>query len=65
MRDYSKDELNKKLAFLKGFDMFRDIKNEKILIPVAINMRIVKFKYGEFLTRAGDRPPGMYLIKSG
>ena len=23
VRDYSKDELNKKLAFLKGFEMFR------------------------------------------
>ena len=65
MRDYSKDELNKKIAFLKGFNVFRDIKNEKILIPVALSMETVKFKYGEFLTRAGDRPAGMYLIKSG
>lgn len=32
---------------------------------MANHMDLVTFKYGEFLTRAGDRPPGMYLIKSG
>ena len=32
---------------------------------MAINMSVIKFKYGEFLTRVGDRPAGMYLIKSG
>ena len=28
-------------------------------------MTVVKFSYGEFLTRAGDWPAGMFLIKSG
>lgn len=36
-----------------------------MLVPVALNMTVVQFKYGEFLTREGDIPPGMFLIKSG
>ena len=28
-------------------------------------MTLVRFKYGEFLTREGDMPAGMYIIKSG
>ena len=28
-------------------------------------MTLVKFAYGEFLTRQNERPQGMYLIKSG
>jgi len=28
-------------------------------------MTLVKFKYGEFLTREGEIPAGMYIIKSG
>jgi len=58
------DELNKRLTFLQSFHFFRDLKS-KVLVPVALNMSIVKFQYGEFLTREGEVPPGMYLIKSG
>ena len=28
-------------------------------------MQLVKFKYGEFLTREGEVPDGMFIIKSG
>ena len=35
------------------------------MLPVAVNMMLVKFKYGEFLTRGSEVPPGMYIIKSG
>ena len=34
-------------------------------MPVAVNMTVVKFRYGEFLTRQGQVPPGMYIVKSG
>ena len=34
-------------------------------MPVAVNLTPVKFKYGEFLSREGQVPPGMYVIKSG
>ena len=58
------DELNKRLNFLQSFEIFRDLKN-KVLVPVALNMGVVSFRYGEFLTREGEVPRGMYLIKSG
>ena len=34
-------------------------------MPVAMNMSLLKFRYGEFLHRAGAVPEGMFLIKSG
>jgi hypothetical protein len=63
-KDYFVDDLNKRLFFLQSFSFFRDLK-AKMLVPVALNMTVVQFKYGEFLTREGDVPPGMFLIKSG
>ena len=44
--------------------MFFDMA-DKILVPVAVNMTLERFKYGEFLAKANVRPSGMYLIKSG
>ena len=46
-------------------ELFQDIKKKKLLLPVAANMTSVSFKYGKFLTREGQVPAGMYLIKSG
>ena len=34
-------------------------------MPIAMNMHLLKFRYGEFLHKAGQIPRGMYLIKSG
>lgn len=42
----------------------QDLK-KKVIFPVAVNMHLVKFKYGQFLTREGQIPPGMFLIRSG
>ena len=63
--DYQAGELQQRLMFLHACDIFQNIKKSKILLPVAVNMSVVKFKYGEFLTRQGEVPPGMYIIKSG
>ena len=63
-KDFIADELNKRLQFLQSFDIFRDLKS-KVLVPVALNMALVTFRYGEFLTREGEVPRGMHLIKSG
>ena len=39
--------------------------NKGALMPIAMNMHLLKFRYGEYLQKAGQVPRGMYLIKSG
>ena len=34
-------------------------------MPVAVNMTVERFSYGEFLAKEGEVPAGMYIIKSG
>ena len=60
------EELHKRIAFLQSFDFFRNPGlTAAVLLPVAMNMTLLKFRYGEFVQRAGTVPDGMFLIKSG
>lgn len=34
-------------------------------MPLALNLQVKKFTYGEFLQREGEVPKGLFLIKSG
>lgn len=34
-------------------------------MPIALNMTLLKFKYGAILQREGQVPEGLFLIKSG
>ena len=53
LKDQQTDELQQRVKFLHSCEMFSHIKNTKNLLQVAINLTVVKFKYGEFLTREG------------
>ena len=34
-------------------------------MPIAINMSVIKYKYGEYLIRAGEVPKGMLMLFKG
>jgi hypothetical protein len=34
-------------------------------MPIAIHMQQLKFRYGDFVAREGQIPPGLFMIKSG
>jgi hypothetical protein len=50
MKDYEVDELNKRIAFLQNFTFFSFL-SAKQLMPIAVNMNLIKYKYGEYLIR--------------
>ena len=53
-----------RISFLQQVEFFKGLSSE-VLMPLALNMTVARFRYGEFLTRQGEVPPGMYLIMSG
>lgn len=34
-------------------------------MPIALNMSLLRFRYGQVLQSEGEIPDGLYLIKSG
>ncbi len=39
--------------------------DEKSLIPLASNLKIQNYIYGDYLLKEGQCPPGMFLILDG
>ena len=65
-KEQETEELHKRIAFLRSYDFFRGPGlTAAALMPVAMNMTLLTFRYGEFVQRAGTVPDGMFLIKSG
>ena len=60
----NQDELNLKINFLQKLTVFDEV-DAKDLMPIAVNMVPHKFKFGEFLIKEGEIPPGLFIIKSG
>lgn len=58
------DILNQKIAFLQSIPLFQEI-DAQYLMPVACNIQIKTFSFGEYIVREGEIPKGLYLIKSG
>jgi len=36
-----------------------------ILLPLASNIKVKKYKYGEYIVRAGENPEGLMIISQG
>lgn len=53
-----------KIDFLRQIDIFSDI-DMYILLPLASNIRTKKFKYGEYIAKAGERTEGLIIVKQG
>ena len=64
LKEHEADDLNKRLTFLQQVDFF-SILTPKQLMPIAVNMNMIKYKYGEYLVRAGEVPNGMLMIYKG
>lgn len=68
-------DLQARLNFLQSFEFF-EVSNEKPsyllqhldtkkLMPIALNMSLLTFRFGEVIQHEGKIPDGLYLIKSG
>lgn len=49
---------------MQSIPLFEEI-DAKLLMPIACNMNIYSFSFGEYVIKEGDIPKGLYLIKSG
>jgi len=56
--------INERIAFLLGIPCFSHVPRN-VLMPVAGNMISKTYKLGEYLTKAGDEPDGLFLIIKG
>jgi CRP-like cAMP-binding protein len=49
---------------LRKIDIFSDI-DMFILLPLASNIQIKKYKKGEYIVKAGEKPEGLIIVKEG
>eukprot|EP00347_Sterkiella_histriomuscorum_P011112 403373711 len=54
----------KRINFLRQLDIFKDI-DMYILLPLASNIKVKKFKMGEIIVKAGELPEGLIIVKEG
>lgn len=59
-----KSELNANIAFLQSIPLFEDV-DAKFLMPIACNMNIRMYSFGEYIVKEGQIPDGLYLMKKG
>ena len=52
------------LKFLQSVDIFAGIE-DKVLLPVANNIKPKRFTYGQCILEAGKLPKGLYFIAKG
>jgi hypothetical protein len=57
-------EYEDRIDFMKSLDIFADI-DMFILLPLVSNLKVKKFKLGEYLVKAGNQPQGLIMIKKG
>ena len=53
-----------RINFLKQLDIFSEI-DMFILLPLASNIQIRKYKLGEYIVKAGELPEGLIIVKEG
>lgn len=58
------DELSKKISILQSIPIFKDTERSD-LMAIAANITPKTFKYGEFLIKKGEVPPGLIYIAEG
>jgi hypothetical protein len=56
--------LNGKIRFLQAIPLFRDVEAQ-YLMPVACNLKMKTFSFGDYLIREGEVPEGLFIVKSG
>lgn len=54
----------KRINFLRQLDIFKDI-DMYILLPLASNIQVKRYKMGEYIVKAGDLPDGLIIVKEG
>ena len=57
-------DIDVKLKFFKELSFFSDAESI-LLIPLASNLTPISYRLGEKILKAGDKPKGLYIIKSG
>ena len=58
------DNLNMNIKFLQTISFFQDV-DAATLTPIALNVKLKEFKYGEYITKQNEIPENMIIIVSG
>ena len=58
------DTFEKRLAFLSQIEIFKDI-DMHVLLPLAYNLEVQKYRLGEYILREGQAPRGLYIVSKG
>lgn len=53
-----------RIKLLRRLDIFADV-DMYILLPLASNIQIKRYKMGEYLVRAGELPQGLFIVTEG
>lgn len=53
-----------RIKLLKRLDIFEDV-DMYILLPLASNIKVRRYKQGEYLVRAGELPEGLFIVTEG
>jgi hypothetical protein len=53
-----------RIKFLRRLDIFEDI-DMYILLPLASNIKVKRYKMGEYIVRAGEMPDGLIIVTEG
>ena len=49
---------------MRQIDIFKDVDNY-ILLPIASNIQVKRYRLGEYLVKAGELPEGLIIVKEG
>ncbi|CDW86496.1 cyclic nucleotide-binding domain containing protein [Stylonychia lemnae] len=58
------NKYEERINFLRQLDIFADI-DMYILLPLASNIKVKKYKHGEYIVKAGDLPDGLIIVTEG
>ena len=53
-----------RINFLRELDIFKEI-DMYILLPLASNIQVKRYKMGEYIVKAGDLPDGLLIVTEG
>ena len=56
--------LEQRLEYLAQIEIFQGI-DIHVLLPIANNLEVKRYKYGEFILREGQAPKGLFMITKG
>ena len=59
-----KGKFDSRITFLRQIDIFKEV-DTYILLPIASNIQVKRYRLGEYLVKAGELPEGLIIVKEG